>query len=155
MKRNSSRMNTNEHGFYFWVKEGEFAVVDRALLENAFCEKPDKYFWIDDEAKLHPRRLKSFRDNIIWGVRLDDKTKEDFSKWVDWIISDEIGWDDGVYESVDRDFRIEFNVTNYYEGVSDVSVFMIGDKKYKKIMEEAWVCMKPKMEKYKKGVWLL
>jgi len=110
---------------------------DRALLDYVFHnKKPLKYFWIDEEQKLHAPRLKAFRDFLIKEIDFD-KNKEDFIKWVDWIISDEIGWDDGTYENKEKDFMIGLDITNYESERPDLHIFMIGNKKYKEVMLDA------------------
>ncbi|MBI2630377.1 hypothetical protein HYW76_04720 [Candidatus Pacearchaeota archaeon] len=118
--------------------------IDRALLDNVFHNKnPIKYFWIRKKYKLHPARLRCFRDFLVKEIDFD-KDREDFIKWADWIISDEIGWDDGRYESKEKDFRIELDITNYEDERPDLHIFMIGDRKYKEIILESLYCFPKK-----------
>ena len=115
----------------------ELSEIDRALLDYTFHEKkPLKYFWIKEEHKLHPVRLKAFRNFLIKEINFN-KNKEDFIKWVDWIISDGIGWDDGTYENKEKNFLIGLDITNYEGEIPDLDIFMIGDKKYMEIMLSA------------------
>jgi hypothetical protein len=123
-------------------KKEPFTKIDRALLDHAFHEKkPFKYFWLKKECKLHPGRLKAFRNFIIKEIDLGED-RDDFIKWVDWIIGDEIEWDDGIYKNKQSNFQIFLDITNYENERPDLHIFMIGDKKFKKIMQESVLFLK-------------
>lgn len=124
-------------------KNNKLNEIDRAFIDFAFnYKKPLKYFWRIQTVKLYASRFKSFRDFILENIDFGED-REDFVKWVDWMINDEIGWDDGIYENKEKNFRMELNVTHYEIERADLHVLMIGDKKYKNIIDTALLWLKP------------
>lgn len=146
----NERVNNKDQGYFDQLEKNELkqivrlseiinsknklTEIDKAKIEHIFNKKPKKYFWRLKRYNLDYNKLSKFRDFIDKKINLRPK---DLSKWVDWIIKEEIKMDEVVYESNKKDIRIEISLEDYVKNKGEIEIFLIGSKRYKNIILES------------------
>lgn len=110
--------------------------ISRAYLDYVFNkDKPKKYAWVEVEGKFSKEKIRLIKDIITKEANLDDADNKGINDWIEWLINDDVTWDDASFENKDKNLHIEIDITGYSE-VPEIKIFVIGDKKYKMLMNE-------------------
>jgi len=116
--------------------------ISRAYLDYVLnFKKPLKYSWVKAEGKISDEKLRLIKDLIVNETNLDKKENESLIRWIEWVIKDEVTWDEIILENEPKNLHIEIDITNYFE-IPEIKIFIIGDKKYINLMKKINVIIK-------------